>query len=1021
MGATPDPSAARPTMNKPTILLLLGALCIAGGGALLVPHLLSTDEVPIVRWQADDETDVPQDPAEPEIAGDGTEPAVSRTSVDLPGPAGDADDRVEVVLRGRVVDKWKAPVKAATVWLDFGRGGPRGVAGSRQRRVPDPVQTDAEGRFAFQGQAFRNLRVSLQVAHERYAVGVFDKDVGNVTKAVDLGDLVLMAGGELRGRVTDLEGNGIPGAELRLQPENANLLRTLRDRERLLPAFTTDNNGFFRRLHLGSGDWSVTATAKRHTESRSPTFAIEEEQVTDIDDIRLGPGFEVSGIVRNSRGEPIAAAIVVLQSEGRGRGDNQETSAGRQGPGGRGGWMAFPGGREHRTTTDEQGRFFLEHLPGVPMRLAIDAEGYLDYRQSGVDPTLGQLLQVALQDGLRIEGRVQDGDRTPVTMFAVRAVRIRGLPAAGQANVDLGAMLDQWRQGNLDEASLRTLRLQLGDQVGGLREVMGRDGRGPGQGQGPGQDGGRAFLRDLGRPKAHPQGRFTVSGLQEGIYEVHVQSPDHCRYRSAEVELRSGMPPQVLEITLDGGVYVAGVVLDAAGSPIAGAQVELRAPSPWEGLGRRLRGGRGETPGASVAPTPDLNSVAREFARATAGAQGTLEARTDRDGVFIIKHAARGTWTLHAEARGHAAASTDAFELTADRSGFELRLGALGSIAGTIRGLRDGEAAEARVAAVPLPSNDGNGAPFAGMAAMFGRGRGGGSGPFQSVRVEPDGSYRIADLVPGEYVVRSWIGSPQELMRELGPRFADGSLRADAVVRAGDTTQLSLEVTRPVVGSVQGSILHNNAPGVGLQVELQRIDENGTAGAYGGRGRGGMAGMGGGGFFSVGRSFQSAVASSGRFSIGNVPPGTYRLRVQHARRGGSLHEEIVQVAANVVTERSIVVQTYALRGRVTRDDGGNPAELAGRVSLLPGLTAPPENLNEWQRSNPVFDARLQNGQFQFDALQPGGYLLLLTARGRERIHQTIAVQGDMDIVVPVGKPVADVGTAPTPRVPSNQR
>lgn len=1015
-------------MNKPTILLLLGTLCVAGGGALLIPHLLGAEDTPILRWSAADETEVPHDPADPETLGAGSgDGAAVRTGIEFADTGAGADDRVEVVLRGRVVDKWKAPVKGATVWLDFGRGGQRGgPAANRQRRVPDPVLTDAEGRFAFQGQAFRNLRVSLQVAHERHAVGVFDKDVGNVSKTVDLGDLVLMSGGELRGRVTDLDGNGIPGAELRLQPENANALRMLRDRDRLLPTFTTDNNGFFRRRHLGTGDWSVTATAKRHTESRSPTFAVEEEQVTDIDDIRLGPGFEVTGIVRNGRGEPVAAALVVMQSEGRPRGDNPESGPGRQGPGGRGGgaWAGFAGGREHRTTTDAEGRFALEHLPGVPMRLAVDADGYLDYRQSGIDPTLGQLLQVALQDGLRIEGRVKDSDNAPVTKFAVWAIRVRGLPAPGQANVDIGAMVDQWRQGNIDESTLRSMRAELGEQFGNLRAMLGReagrDRRGPGQGPGPGQEGGRAFLRDFGGVEAHPQGRFTVTGLQEGIYEVHVQSPDHSRYRSAEIELRSGMAPPSLEITLDSGVYVAGVVLDAAGTPIAGAQVELRAPSAWDGLGRRLRSGRGDNNGGPGASPPDLNGIAREFARATAGAQGTLEARTDRDGVFVIKHAARGTWSLHAEARGHAAASTEAFELTADRSGFELRLGALGSIAGTVHGLRDGEAAEARVAAVPLPSSDGNGAPFAGMAAMFGRGRGGpgGGGPFQSVGVEPDGSYRIADLVPGEYLVRSWVGSVQDLMRELGPRFADGSLRADVVVRANETARLNLEVTRSVVGSVHGSVVHNNAPGAGLQVELQRVDESGTGS---GRGRGGM-GMMGGGFPGFGRSFQSAVANSGRFSFDNVPPGAYRLRVQHARRGGTLHEEVVQVVANAIAERTIVVQTHALRGRVTRDDGGNPAELAGRVSLLPGLTAPPENLNEWLRNNPAFEARLQNGQFQFDALQPGGYLLVVTARGRERTHQSIVVQGDQEVVVPAGKAVAgDAGAAPTPRTPGNRR
>ena len=90
-------------------------------------------------------------------------------------------------------------------------------------------------------------------------------------------------------KAATLEGNGVAGAQLRLQPENGNPLG-LRERERLLPPFVTDQNGYFRRPHLAAGDWSVTATAKKHTEGRSPAFAVEEEQATDIEDIRLGPG-----------------------------------------------------------------------------------------------------------------------------------------------------------------------------------------------------------------------------------------------------------------------------------------------------------------------------------------------------------------------------------------------------------------------------------------------------------------------------------------------------------------------------------------------------------------------------------------------------------------------------------------------------------------------------------------------------------------------------------------------------------
>ncbi len=775
-------------MQKRTLTLLIGAALLLAGGGLLVPDLLSEPDAPIRRWQAKDEIEVPAEPAAPVNAGDEGNGGYERSAVDLSNQPAGADERVEIVLRGRVIDKFKAPIAGATVWLDFGRGGGRGGGPAGNRRVPDPVRTDAEGHFAFQGETFRFLRVSLQVAHDRFAVGRFDKDVGRVATAVDLGDLVLNGGGELRGRVTDLEGNGVPGAQLRLQPENENPLRALRDRERLLPPFAADQNGYFRRPHLAAGDWSVSATAKRHTEGRSPAFAVEEEQAVDIDDIRLGPGFELSGTVRTVRGEPSAKANVVLQGEAR-RG-----ARGGPNPG---------GGREHRTTTDEQGRFFVEHLPSVPMRLQADAAGYLNTRIEGIDPTVGQALDVTMLDGLRIEGRVRDADDDAVTLFAFRAVRVRGFAAPGQANNEYADLMGRFRDGanlEISEAAVREVRVA----VEALREQAtppgGRGGRGPGgpggQDGGRGERGGNAPRRqgDLDRAEQHPGGTFVATGLQEGVYEVHVQSPDHARYRSAEVELRSGAAPPKLEVVLDAGVFVAGVVVDSDGVPVRRANVELRVPP---------------APRTTEASVQFIAGV-REAMRAATAAKAALEATTDAQGAFLIKHVPRGTWRLHADARGYANATSEPFELKADRSGLELKLGKLGSITGTVSDLRPEEIAEARVGAVPLASGGG-------LGAMFGRGRtgGGGGGPFQNVSVAADGTYRIEELAPGEYVVRAWIGSPQDLMRELGPRFGDGTLRADATVDAGKDTKLDLAVTRPLIGTVEGTVLNNGNPASG--------------------------------------------------------------------------------------------------------------------------------------------------------------------------------------------------------------
>lgn len=966
-------------MQKRSLTLLVGAVVLLAGTALLVPDLLSEHDTPIGRWQAKDEVEVPAEPAVPVNAGEEGSGGLERSAVELASPPPGADDRIEVVLRGRVIDKFQAPIAQATVWLEHGRGGVRGGPNERNRRVPDPVRTDAEGRFAFQGETFRQLRVTLQIAHDNFAVGRFDKDVGRVAKEVDLGDLVLAAGGELRGRVTDLEGNGVPAAQLRLQPENENTLRLLRDRERLLPPFVADQNGYFRRPHLAAGDWSLVATAKMHTEGRSPAFVVEEEQAVDIDDIRLGPGFELSGTVRSVRGEPIAKANVVLQGETR--------RDGRGGPN-------AGAGREHRATTDEQGRFFVEHLPGVSLRLLADAAGHLNTRLEGIDPTVGQALDVTMLDGLRIEGRVRDADGDAVTLFAFRAVRLRGLAAPGQANPDVGDLLGRSRgsaEQQLSEAAVREVRAQ----IEGLRAEMAAPasprGRGPG---GPGgQDGARAERGgnaprrqgELDRPEQHAGGTFVATGLQEGLYEVHVQSPDHARYRSAEIELRSGASPPRLEVVLDAGVFVAGVVVDSDGVPVPRANVELREP-----------------------PAPRTTESTIYFvggmreAMRSAGAQAALEATTDAQGAFLIKHVPRGTWRLHADARGYANATTEPFELTADHSGFELQLGKLGSIAGTVSDLRPEEIAQARVGAVPLGNANG------GLGTMFIRGRtgvGGGGGPFQNVSVAADGSYKIEELAAGEYVVRAWIGSPQDLMRELAPRFGDGTLRSDAVVEAGKTTKLDLVVTRPLIGTVEGTVLNNGNPAAGWSVDLVQQEDN-TGGNTGRRIRWGGFG-----------SHRSTVATSGRFTIAKVPAGNYTLRVQGPRGRDVMYEEPVQVLPASTLDRLISVLTHSLQGTVTRDDGGKPADLNGVVLLMPGLTTMPEDIGPLRASSA--SSRLNDGAFRFESVKPGPYLAVLVVPGRERTSAPVTVHGDQSITIAAGKATSKPGGAGGSTSPAN--
>ena len=1020
-------------MQKPTLVLLFLAVIALIAGAVYLPQLLAEPAAPVMHWNPADEVDGSQDepdPAAPQTAG------IDRTTAEISAvePVRDNEARIEAILRGRVLNKFQQPVAGAKVWLEIGqtpaarggRGGNGGGAGrgNRPRRIPEPVITNEDGRFAFQGEAFRNLQVSLQVKHDNYAAGLFTEPVGDIlanaesatSAEVNLKDVVLKSGGTVRGRVTDLDGNAVVNAAITVEPDGRNPLRWQRNREELLPSLKTDGSGFYSFANVpadgDSPDFTVSALAKMHTPGRSQTFQVAEDQIFEVPDIQLGPGYEVTGFVRDQSDRPIANADVNLRTSLTQLTEPANPSQPGAGPGqpGRGMRAAFGRGRDHRTKTDETGRFFIEHLPGSIMELTANAKGYLDYKQDGIDVKLGQLIQVAMADGLRITGTVTTPNGAPVLSYAMRAVRMRGLPNPNLPQLDMNDVMTKLREGNLDPAT----QTQLMEQMRSMRDQFGGGG-GPGGGPGRGGDpaadqggpgggrGGRGgnqrgggAQNELDKPEAHSGGKFVADGLQEGVYEVHIQATDFARYQSAEIEVRHGVAAPDLSIVLDAGIYVGGVVIDDRGDPVVGAEVELRTASLDEATANQpAAGNAGGRQGGM-----DFNRMAQMWMRGANGAAVSMTARTDRDGLFVIKHVQRGVYRLTASADGFAQQRGEPFQVDNNKSDFELVLQPLGSIVGKVTGFLPDELGEVSVGAVVIAEGGGMGG---GMGAMFGGrgGRGGrGGNGFQTAKVEADGSYRLDGLNPGNYVVRSWIGSTRQLMQELGPDMFSGNLQPDVSVRGGQEAQWNMALVRPQLGTVTGNVLHNGNNASGFRVELKKQGEDTTQpqdqGGRGGRGRGGM----------FGRNLSATVSAAGEFTIKEVPAGLYELSITADRRGGTLLREPIQVFADGVLQRTFSVESAALKGTITTADGSDIKTIGGRVSLVPNQTAAPAELGDWLRQNNAIESRLRDGAFEFESVPPGSYLLVLQPRNRAPTTQQVAVQGDAVVTIAVGVVVA---------------
>ena len=180
-----------------------------------------------------------------------------------------------------------------------------------------------------------------------------------------------------------MAGNGVQGATVEFIPQRGNPISRTRNRDELLPDLQTDQNGFFRVGYLMEGSYSVEARARHRQEGRSRPFEVENGSEVSLDDIRLGPGYEITGIVYESTGKPVARASVELTTVGR-------------------------GGQDFRARTDREGRFAIDHLPPSLLNLEVNARGFLDHEEYAIDPVKSSAMTINLMDALRISGEVRD-------------------------------------------------------------------------------------------------------------------------------------------------------------------------------------------------------------------------------------------------------------------------------------------------------------------------------------------------------------------------------------------------------------------------------------------------------------------------------------------------------------------------------------------------------------------------------------------------------------------------------------
>ena len=596
------------------------------------------------------------------------------------------------------------------------------------------------------------------------------------------------------------------------------------------------------------------------------------------------------------------------------------------------------------------GSFVIAHLPAQRFDLEVRAAGFAPLALPGItlpaeegrDLDLGTL---KLAPGAVIEGWVTDTDGHPIE--------------SAQISLD-----------------------PLGDPGAGRRAVT---------------------IRGAGPPAAvtDRQGYFQLGDLAAGArVNLTVGHPDYLDARLAAIEPPTTEP---LQVVLHRGAHLSGIVVDASGGPIAGAQLMAKsqvtspdgasvsaigtggqsgddgrftvpnlAPGPFrldvravgflpwqasetavegEELGPlRIELERGTTVEGRVVDGDGLPVPgARVSVRSTASAaetsmSGTL---TDADGHYRQESAPTGDAEITAwhPSQGRAERKV---QLASGANHVDLTLSRLGSVSGRVLGP--------------------GGEPVAG-AMVRGQHDHGGDVPFMaSAGSDEDGTFLL------------YLGPGEVRLSAFAPGYAETTY--PEVLTLADRPITGIEIRLQAGGEIVGRL---------LGIERERLA---TVSVQAGPSRGG-------------RVVPGTVDYQGNYRIGGISPGEWRVSASTASGGGASGRVVMEEGSRQVRLDLDLTGGVTLTGQVLL----NGAPLAGVWASLED-----EDGSGGGTGRTTFD-----GRFRFSGIQPGSYVLQLSpGRGGATHQRRLDVETDDDVLIDLvayqvgGRVVATAGGAPIP-------
>jgi len=661
-------------------------------------------------------------------------------------------------ISGRVVDKnTHQPVKAFEAGISPSRNG----GGMVMMMAPSMQSfTSDDGTFVLENVPVGATTLAVN------APGYVQERVPNLTvengKALENIEVAMETGVRVTGHVTGPDGAAAGGAVVRIDPMAGG--RMMRGGGMNDPYTVADPNGEYTLENVEPGEKTLvfSRTGLINT-SKTVTLSGDHMQV----DAQLSSGVRTAGVVVNEGGTPVADAQVRARS-------------------------ASDSGFGRSARTDANGSFSFEGLAPGHYEFNAAKDGYADAIVRDVDITTAGMVRLTLKSGGTIVGHItglseaelqnamvmvnSPNGNASAPVDANGAYRIEGAPLGTvRVNARAGQIMTSNRTAppksvQVDAGSTVTVDIDFANDT----KITGRVTRagapvagasvnfsGPGRG---------------GRVSTDNNGRYEMTGLDNGKYNVTVIDPNRGPYSTTYTVSGSG----TLDIDMRGSVLRGRVIDGATGEPVSEATVTIRkkdpsmAGPPVSVTGTDAGGNFSfdTIPAGSYSASAEKSgyaAVTNDLSVSDNGA-GAIELKlTPAPGITLLVvdardqrpisawyHAVSSTGQMYDDSIRMMASSTEPVKIPLPAGAFKITLGAQGYAQTTINMNSPGSQTVGLTPGGTIVVSSTNSSGTRGRlldAAGVSYGRGGGSMPSFRVEIDPLQS-TLENIAPGVYTLQ---------------------------------------------------------------------------------------------------------------------------------------------------------------------------------------------------------------------------------------------------------------------------